>query len=95
MLALAPISENTLVQVGPATPASIPVHAAFNDFTNPATIVTMNFSTVDGPDDIDAAGWVIPGVARMARPWPGCDRAGDLERSEGSVPVAVHSCSSA
>ena len=70
MLALAPVAPNTLLQVGPATPASIPGHAAFNDFTNPANIIPMNFSTVMGPADIDADGWVIPGVARMACPGP-------------------------
>ncbi len=91
MLALAPVAANTLVQVGPATPASIPGHAAFNDFNNPANIIPMNFSTVVGPIDIDAHGWVVPGVAAHGVPRPDRDRAGDLERREGPVPVVLPS----
>jgi hypothetical protein len=70
MMALAAIAPGTVLQVGPATPASIPLHAAYNDFNNPADIRPMNFSTVMGPNDIDANGWVVNGVAKMSCPGP-------------------------
>jgi hypothetical protein len=70
LMVLAPVNPATRLQVGPATPASIPGHAAYNDFNNPADIRPMNFSTVMGPNDIDAQGWVVPGVAQMSCPGP-------------------------
>ncbi len=71
MMVLAPVAGGTYMQVGPATPASIPGHAAFNDFNNPANIMPMNFATVDGVDVVvDGNGWVVPGVAKMSCPGP-------------------------
>jgi hypothetical protein len=67
MIATAAIPADTYIQVGPATPASHPLHAAYNNFANPAEIVDLNFSTVDGVQNvINAQGFVVPGVARMA-----------------------------
>jgi hypothetical protein len=67
MIATAAIPADTYVQVGPATPASHPLHAAYNNFNNPAEIIDLNFSTVDGVANvINAQGFVVPGVARMA-----------------------------
>lgn len=71
MMVLAPVNPETYITAGPATPASIPGHAATNDFANPADIVPMNFSTVDGVNVIiDENGWVVPGVAKMSCPGP-------------------------
>jgi hypothetical protein len=71
LMNVAPMDVATNVQVGPATPASLPLHAAYNNFANPAEIIPMNFSTVDGAAVlIDATGWVIPGVAKMGCPGP-------------------------
>jgi hypothetical protein len=71
MMVLAPVAAATYITAGPATPASIPGHAATNDFTNPAAIIPMNFSTVDGVNVIiNEAGWVVPGVAKMSCPGP-------------------------
>jgi hypothetical protein len=67
MMVLAAVAPETYVQVGPASPASIPGHAAFNDFNNPADIRPMNFATVDGVNvTVDGNGWVTPGVAKMS-----------------------------
>jgi hypothetical protein len=67
MMVLAAVAPETYVQVGPAVPASIPGHAAFNDFSNPADIRPMNYATVDGVNVVvDASGWVSPGVAKMS-----------------------------
>ncbi len=67
MMVLSAVNPETYIQVGPATPASIPGHAAFNDFNNPANIQPMNFATVDGVDVVvNAQGWVVPGVAKMS-----------------------------
>jgi hypothetical protein len=54
--------ESIRITAGPATPDSIDGEAAYNDFNNPADIRVMNWSTVTGPWDRDAAGWVIPGL---------------------------------
>jgi hypothetical protein len=67
MILTAAMPANTYIQVGPATPASHPGHAAYNNFNNPAEIIDMNFSTVNGTTVIiDGNGWVIPGVAKMS-----------------------------
>jgi hypothetical protein len=67
MILLAAMDPTTYVQVGPATPASHPLHAAYNNFNNPAEIIDLNFSTVDGVNvTIGADGWVNPGVAKMS-----------------------------
>lgn len=70
MMVLGAVAPGTYMQVGPATPASIPMHAAFNDFNNPANIIPMNFSTVVDGSNVDPAGWVVPGVAKMSCPGP-------------------------
>lgn len=71
VIALAAFPPETYITVGPATPASIPGHAATNDFTNPGDVIPMNFSTVDGINVIiDPQGWVRPGVAKMSCPGP-------------------------
>ncbi len=71
MMVLALVDPETYITVGPATPPSIPGHAATNDFDNPADITPMNFSTVDGVNVIiNELGWVVPGVAKMSCPGP-------------------------
>ncbi len=67
MILLAAMDPATYVQVGPATPASHPGHAAYNNFANPAEIIDMNFSTVNGIDNtVGTDGWVVPGIAKMS-----------------------------
>jgi hypothetical protein len=71
LIATASFPPETYITVGPATPATIPGHAATNDFNNPGDVVPMNFSTVDGVNVIiDPQGWVRPGVAKMSCPGP-------------------------
>jgi hypothetical protein len=69
LILLSAIPPDTYLQAGPATPASHPLHAAYNNFDDPAQIIDLNFSTVDGVNVvIDAAGWVVPGVFRFSCP---------------------------
>jgi hypothetical protein len=69
LIVLSAIPPNTYLQAGPATPASHPLHAAYNNLDDPAEIIDLNFSTVDGVNVvIDAAGWVVPGVFRFSCP---------------------------
>jgi hypothetical protein len=66
LIALSAIDPNTYLQAGPATPASHPLHAAYNNFDDPAQIIDLTFSTVDGVGVvIDSAGWVVPGVFKF------------------------------
>jgi hypothetical protein len=70
MASVVPTSP-TWVQVGPAQPASLPLHAAFNDFNNPANIIPMNFSTVNGQSiTVNPQGWVVPGLGSLFCPGP-------------------------
>jgi len=48
------------LQLGPTTPATIPGHAAFNDFYEPSNVQPMTFA-----GDVDDEGWTTPGVARL------------------------------
>lgn len=59
-LALGPVV--TIVELGPPTPASLPGHAALNDFYDPANIVAINFPCPVGPD-----GWTIEPVAQLGQ----------------------------
>ena len=71
MILLSAMDPETYVQVGPATPASHPGHAAYNNFADPAQIINMNFATVNGIDNtVGLDGWVVPGVAKMSCPGP-------------------------
>jgi hypothetical protein len=71
MLLLAAMDPSTYIQVGPATPASHPGHAAYNNFNDPAQIIDLNFSTVNGNDvTVDPNGWVVPGVFKFSCPAP-------------------------
>ena len=58
-------ADNVTITAGPATPDSIDGEAAYNDFNNPGDIRAMNWSTVTGPADRDAAGWLINGLAKI------------------------------
>jgi hypothetical protein len=54
------------VGLGPATPATLPGHAAYNNFHNPAEIRPIELALVDTPQaHIDASGWTVPGAARL------------------------------
>jgi hypothetical protein len=70
MIALAPISPDTYIQVGPATPSSLPLRAATYASGHPGVYTPMDFVFCDVPDDLDDLGWVEPGVARMSGPCP-------------------------
>lgn len=50
----------TSIMLGPATPATIPGHAAINDWYQPEHVVPINFPCPVGPD-----GWTIEGVAEI------------------------------
>ncbi len=64
------VFDNTDITVGPAQPASIPNHCAFNDGADPGDIQPMNFATLDGTDvTIDPNGWVSS-LGRIGCPGP-------------------------
>jgi hypothetical protein len=66
LMVITQVSPATYVVAGPATPASIPGHAATNDFTNPADIIPMTFHFVaDGGVIINEQGWTEPGIAKF------------------------------
>jgi hypothetical protein len=48
------------LQLGPATPAALPGHAALADATNPWDIRPLTFGV-----PIDDEGWTVDGVARF------------------------------
>lgn len=50
----------TEIQFGPATPASLPGHAAINDWYHPENIVPLDFGA-----PVDGDGWTIEGVAKL------------------------------
>jgi hypothetical protein len=58
-------AESVIITAGPATPDSIDGQAAYNDFNNPGDIRPMNWSTVSGPADRDASGWLINGLGMI------------------------------
>jgi hypothetical protein len=66
MILTAAMSADTYIQAGPATPASHPLHAAYNNFNDPAQIIDLSFSN----GAADAAGFTVPGVFRFSCPGP-------------------------
>jgi len=57
------------ITVGPSTPASIPLNAAF--VSGDSVLFPMNYSTVDGTFvTVDYQGWVRPGVGTIGCPAP-------------------------
>lgn len=71
LMVLTWIPYGTYIAAGPATPASIPGHAATRDFADPSDIVPMTFNFAnDGWIVINDQGWTVPGVARFFTP---CD----------------------
>jgi hypothetical protein len=48
------------LQLGPSTPASLPGHAAINDWYDPANVVPLSFGA-----PVDADGWTVSGVAKL------------------------------
>ncbi len=64
------------LQLGPATPASLPGHGAINDFDNPSYIIPINFPCPVGDD-----GWTSEGVAQFGDCTVAADRAawGDIK----------------
>jgi hypothetical protein len=63
--------QRIFIALGPPTPASIPLHAAFNNYDNPADIRAMDFvwGYWDIPAQIEPSGWIYPGVAYLGNCW--------------------------
>ncbi len=69
LMVLTTVPPQTYVTAGPPTPASLPGHAATNDFADPANIIPMTFNFVnDGWVTINGDGWTEPGIARFTGP---------------------------
>jgi hypothetical protein len=71
MMMVAPADGETYITAGPPTPPSHPGHATMDSFSDSIEMVDLNFSTVDDVTVVaDAAGWVVPGVAKLSCPGP-------------------------